>query len=277
MRICLFACVIAAATQQTIPTSIILCASGFVPTAAAAARPFIPNREKFRYATADEYAADVQPPQPPRVLDEDSAEAAEAMAAELNAAAAAEAAADDDDIGDDMAADAVTAGVAEQEAQPEQQQQQQGGSGCTGGCRRRLRSRGNGAAAVTADAVAAGAVKVNPSGTGGRPNGCLCWYTKELVVRKAGEGPHDLLKRLNWGYLPYESLKVRQEQGLVGVVRSDGLARGMQQQMSCLLFTGTDWQCHTRCSIDVEVPHVCDASKLHTRALCACVSRVCVR
>jgi hypothetical protein len=102
----------------------------------------------------------------------------------------------------------------EDETQQQQQQhnEQQGGS-------RQLRER-SAAAAPTAGAIAAGAVCIDPSGTGGRPVGCQCWYSKDVVVRKPGEAPHDLLKRINYGHLPYES------KGQVGSKQEDSYLCG---------------------------------------------------
>jgi hypothetical protein len=136
------------------------------------------------------------------------------MAAEL-AVAAAEAAAAAQAAGDQAALDQATAaaeeaaahaqaaaaaaqaGCLQEEGHTQQQQQQQGSS-------RQLRERCV-SAAPSAGAIAAGAVSIDPSRTGGRPVDCRCWYTEDVVVRLPGEAPHDLLKRINFGHLPYES------------------------------------------------------------------------
>lgn len=161
----------------------------------------------------------MDPPRPPVVVEEGSAEAVAAMAAEL-AAEAAEGADAAEAAGDGAAAAAADAAAQVQAAaaamegaaaaagtdsmlaedvtqQQQDEQQQQGGS-------RQLRER-SAAAAPSAGAIAAGAVSIDPSGTGGRPVGCQCWFTKDIVVKKPGEAPHELLRRLNYGHLPYES------------------------------------------------------------------------
>jgi pyruvate/2-oxoglutarate dehydrogenase complex dihydrolipoamide acyltransferase (E2) component len=123
----------------------------------------------------------------------DEAAAAQAAAAAARAAETATAAAAAAE-GSSMQSEDVTQ-QQQQQQQQDEQQQQLGGS-------RQLRERIV-VAAPSAAAIAAGAVAVNPSGTGGRPVGCQCWYSREVVVRKPGEAPHDLLKRINYGHLPY--------------------------------------------------------------------------
>ncbi|WIA11404.1 hypothetical protein OEZ85_011522 [Tetradesmus obliquus] len=188
--------------------------------------PLLPSSQgSFRYITENEYEEGVDPPRPPVVVEEGSAEAVAAMAAEL-AAEAVEAATAAEAAGDGTAAAQGAAAAAEAAAQvqaaaaavdgaaaaaagadsmeaedatqqQQDEQQQHGGS-------RQLRER-SAAAAPSAGAIAAGAVSIDPSGTGGRPVGCQCWFTKDIVVKKPGEAPHELLKRLNYGHLPYES------------------------------------------------------------------------
>jgi hypothetical protein len=132
------------------------------------------------------------------------------MAAEMAADAAAAAAAAEA-AGDEAAAAQAAAAAADAAAQAQAAAAaltadaggMQGEDATQQGCCRQLRERS--AAVPGAGAIAAGTVCINPSGTGGRPVDCLCWYTKDVVVRRPGEAPHDLLKRLNYGHLPYES------------------------------------------------------------------------